>query len=101
MISQARRSVHAYSGYSWFRPEVFVLLDLGAQREPGTPPRVGRGRGQPAAISTVGSLAELVDEILRAEAEQILAAFGHEANSEASAVAQDMRARQRTVERES
>ena len=100
MISQARSSVGAYSGYPWFRPEVFVLVDLGPQRKPGTPPRgKPRGHDQPAATSAVGSLGELVDEILRAETEQILAAFGDEAASDAGADAQDMRTRQRTVER--
>jgi len=100
LISQARSSVGAYRGYSWFRPEVFVLLDLSAQREPGTPLRgERRGRGQPAATSAAGSLGELVDEILRAETEQILAAFGEDAASGADANVRDLRARQQAVQR--
>lgn len=100
LISQARSSVYAYSGYPWFRPEVFVLLDLGAQREPGTPPRgEPRGHDQPAASSAVGSLGELVDEILRAEGERILAAFGDEDHSAAGAGVREIRVRQWTVER--
>ena len=100
LISQARSSVGAYSGYPWFRPEVFVLLDLGAQRVPGVPPRgEPRGHDQPAANSAVGSLGELVDEILIREAEQILAAFGDEADPGTSVELQDVRMQQQAVER--
>ena len=100
LISQARSSVYAYSRYPWFRPEVFVLLDLGAQREPGMPPRgERRDYDQPAATKAVGTLGELVDEILRAEGEEILAAFSDEADSEAGVDVQDMQMRYHNVER--
>ena len=100
LISQARSSVYAYSGYPWFRPEIFVLLDLDVQREPGTPLRgEPRYHDQPAATSAVGNLGELVEEILRAEGAQILAAFNDEANSDAGVDVQDLQMRRRTVER--
>jgi hypothetical protein len=80
LASRARTSVYAYSRYPWFEPEVFVLLDLGGGREPGTPLRGESGAannyGDAIGSGVAGDLGNLVQEVVRTKGEQILAGFG-------------------------
>jgi len=80
LASQARTSVYAYSRYPWYQPEVFVLLDLGGGREPGTAlrnePVAKDNYGGFTGSDAGGELGELVQEVVRNQGKQILAGFG-------------------------
>ena len=100
LISQARTSVYAYSRYPWFRPEAFLLLNLG-RKEPGVPLRSEPNSygGQVAATPRAGPLGQLVEEIVQAEGQQILSAFGDQTASSEGVDLQNVRIRYATLQR--
>jgi len=102
LASQARSSIYAYSEYPWYEPEVFMLIDLG-DKEPGAPIYEDRGSeinygGAVAQMRQPGELGQLVEQLVRAEGEEILAAVADQPTS-TDADLQAVRARHGSVER--
>lgn len=102
LMSQARTSVYAYSRYPWYQPEVFMLMNLG-DKEPGAPLREDPKNdanygGAVKRPPRTGALGQLVEEVVQAEGEEILGAFGATPPSSAGIDLQDVHSRHTTVQ---
>lgn len=100
LMSQARTSVYAYSRYPWYQPEVFMLMNLG-DKEPGAPLREDPKHdanygGAVKRTPRAGALGQLVEEVVQAEGEEILGAFGATPPSSAGIDLQDLQRRHAT-----
>lgn len=103
LASQARTSIYAYSGYPWYEPEVFMLIDLG-DKEPGAPIYEDRASetnygGAIAQTRQSGDLGQLVEQVVRAEGEEILAAVADQPASSAGIDLQAVRSRHGSAQR--
>ena len=103
LASQARTSIYAYSGYPWYEPEVFMLIDLG-DKEPGAPiyedPRSENNYGGAVGPERqAGDLGQLVEQVVRTEGQEILAAFADQPVSSMGVGLEAVRARHGNVER--
>ncbi len=103
LASQARTSIYAYSGYPWYEPEVFMLIDLG-DKEPGAPiyedgtSEINYG-GAVKETRQSGELGQLVEQVVQAEGQEILAAFADQPASGAGIDLQAVRTRHGSIER--